>query len=175
MKNQVKRVFLGVGLLVHMSFCAMSSMQKNKIICWSEKTKLYQLVTAEWLDTEQLLSNKRLFWSINDKDRHGCTPLHHLMMHKDATVDLVKLFIKHGAQLDITNNKGEDPYLYGIKNHHLFHCLQGDECLYNENMINFVHSEMLAKKLWALCNSQYPQQQCSQKRTSKKSTFYVIR
>jgi len=150
-------------------------MQKNKIIvCCGEKTKLYQLVTAEWLDDDQLWSNKRLFWSINEKDRHGCTPLHHLMMHEDATVDLVKLFIEHGAQLDITNNKEENPYLYGVSNHHLFHCLPGNECLYNGDVINFVHSEMLAKKLRALYNSQYPQKQCSQKQKSKKSTFYVI-
>lgn len=159
MKNQIKRVIFGVGLVVHMSF----------VVYCSEKTKLYQMITAPWLDTEQLLSNKHLFWSINAKDRNGCTPLHHLMLHKDATVDLVKFFIARGAQLDITNKKGENPYLYGVSNHYLFHCLQGDECLYNEDVVNFVHSKMLAKKLWDLYNGQY------YRGRSKSSAFYVIR
>jgi ankyrin repeat protein len=171
MKMVIKRILLWAGALGYMILFAMSSDQKTKAV--GENTKLYQLVTASWLDTDQLLSNKRLFWSIKEKDRNGCTPIHHLMMHKDATVDLVKLFIARGAQLDVTNNEGDDPYQYVAKRHYVFHEMETDECWYNNDVVNFVHSEMLAKKLIALDNSQYPQKK-PRKKNQKKNIFYRI-
>ena len=168
MKNWSKRVLCG-ALVMSMGSLAMHSepiesekkavIQKSKAFHCSERSKLYQLVTADWLDTDQLLSNKKLFWSVNERDRHGCTPLYHLMMHEDATVQLINHFIKHGAQFVVNHEARDALYAYLFR-----------------TVINHDHCIALGQKLLELEKMlESSDNQCSLKKRSKSSAFYIIR
>jgi hypothetical protein len=132
-----------------------------------EETRLYKVVTAQHLDQNALLDLHHGSVWINEQDRNGCTPLHHLIRHKDVTVFLVQFLILRGARLDIKNNKGVDPYCFGI--------------IYDEELMNgteknlpsrskawnVIHSEMLADKLWKLAY-----EESIMRYLSKKGDFY---
>jgi len=40
----------------------------------------------------------------------GNTPLHHLILRKDSTPELINLLLEHGACVDDENNDGENPF-----------------------------------------------------------------
>lgn len=112
-----------------------------------EETRLYKVVTAQHLDKDALLRLHRGSVWINKRDRNGCTPLHHLIRHKDTTADLVKFLIEQGARLDIKNNNGANPYYYGL----IYDEEQVDEVKKilpsRSKILNFIHLEMLVDKL----------------------------
>lgn len=112
---------------------------------------------------------------VNAKDRDGYTPLHHLMLDQNTTIDQVVSLLKRGARLDVQSKDKEDPYNCAIlyKGNSPHGELEKGEYFYNRKVINFVHSEMLLGKLCKLSLDQhflYHKEQII-----KKSTFYVIR
>ena len=191
MKSWLKKVVFGVGCLAVWSFYAMEEpiehivKTRTKIINGrsrdvlykyypGEHTHLYQFVSADKLDVKAFFtSDYKAFLEINKKDRNGCTPLHHLMIHKEVTVDLVAFFIKQGARLDIKNKDGENPYHYALAYDEDVKMGMSDKversCFDNIKVINFVHSEMLRDKLLIQANNQ-----CRQGQITKKSSFYEI-
>ncbi len=158
----------------------------QKVLFPVEQTHLYRLVTAERLDHQALLGYRvRSSW-FNERDRYGCTPLHHLIVHPDATVDLVKHFILyHGARYDIKEKDGDMPYYYGLiyddnvpgesdddafsddVKETLAFCLK--KLASRSKLLNFIHSEMIADKLW-----EHARQESLMRSRLKKTTFYEI-
>lgn len=182
----VKGLWMGAGLWVvwglfsmEMSLVklagGMKKEQPGKVVvrahCFGENSRLYKLVTAERLEYKSFSELEDVFfYAINRSDCDGCTPLHHLVRHEDATVDLVKLFIAKGASLYIKNKWLEDPYHYGVT----YDNMVKDNVIkksyfYNTKVLNFIHSEMLSAKLQKLIEGQL-----SGEHTKKSSTFYKI-
>jgi hypothetical protein len=83
---------------------------------------------------------------VNEKDDMGCTPLHHVMKYKDAKVEHVAFLIQQGADINIGDKYGRDPYHYSF-NHTGW--TPESEPLHNCNnkVVYFLHSEMLLLKL----------------------------
>ena len=175
MNNRLKELFLGMALMfTHTVF----SMNPQQLACQLELQKLEmleqlgvfcndnikaqlrerillrQLVTAKNLDYSALTTHSSKFLYINEKDLFGCTPLHHLMRHKDARVKDVEFFIQYGACLNIKDNDGEDPYYYSLEHRGR---TPDSEPVHNcdRKVVYFLHSEMLLSKLKHLAFIEY--------------------
>lgn len=156
-----------------------------------EESQIYRLVTAEKLDHKALLGYLTQSDWFNERDRHGRTPLHYLMVHKEATVALVKHFmLHHGARYDIKDNEGDNPYCYGIM---YDDAMPGEsvkpelngivkeerasflkQLVSRSKLLNFIHSEMICDKLWEYVRQESLMRSRMSSR-SQKSTFYEIK
>jgi hypothetical protein len=133
------------------------------------------MVMAERLNDQELsyyLSAGGSRW-INEPDGEGCTPLYHVIKHQYTKVGLVRLFLEHGARLDIQDQYYEDPYKFGA--FQFDEDFEGDKrklgCSNRKQVLHFVHSEMLTSKLLEPIKKECVIEYEAVHR-AKKSTFY---
>jgi uncharacterized protein len=57
---------------------------------------------------------------INGQDNDGSTPLHWLASHGSRRIEIIRLFLNHGADVQLKNCWGETP-LFNLVGHQIFH------------------------------------------------------